>query len=221
MTAIHEHYWLVHSDFFDTSGDYEPALDTKGRPKGAFCKCCRRVLDSWYPRHLEGWLRRNYHALLLPLSNAPMIHADIWRQLAVHCPSAVTGPVMVQEGDIDRFTLDWVTVLFPPSEIVHASGAPDPNPGRGRSLAPWPCEVCGQEHYFNMFRDMHLVRSRVPEGKSVFWERHNYLIVAEPLAETIDWSGYPDFRYERMPVLDRPLDGIRLRGDPDWSATGE
>lgn len=214
MTESYDFYWLINSDYRDTVGDYDPGIDSKCRPKSAFCKTCRHVLEGWYPRHVEAWLSKNYRAVLLE-DRVPLVHTDIWRQLAPYCPNAVIGPVWIQEGDIDRFSLDWVAVLFPANEIVYIRGGPT------SPLKPWICDVCGQQQYCNISGTRHLVRNRVPKGTAVFQDNCADLIIAEPIAQEIDWSGFPDMYYTRMPVLDRPLDGVRLLGDPDWTAMEE
>jgi hypothetical protein len=44
------------------------------------------------------------------------------------------------------------------------------------------------------------------------------LYVDEWLASTVDWGRFKDLELYPFPVLDKPLDGFQLPGDPDWSS---
>jgi hypothetical protein len=201
-------YWWISSWFEDYDFNAQRAF-----PRRAFCKACRRVVDDWYPRPLEACVEGVRRAVEIQC-DAPVVHADLWKQLAPHCPTAVCGHVREKIGTNENSTSAWTTVLFPPTEMIHVRGSVDPD--TQVPIAQRVCKTCGRQLYFAAF-DPHLVRAQVPKDRPVFMDRTGKLIVAEHLAKALDWSSFDDLRYERLPVRARPSDGMRLQGDPDWS----
>lgn len=207
-----EYYWCIASEYTDY-----PMHEAKPGPKAAFCRGCRKVVAGWYPRRTHAALPEVTRAvrILTEPGHVAVIHASLWRQVAQHCPDAIIGPVTVRSGDIDKFTLDWVTVLLPEKQLVHVRGTLRSDGIPARRV----CDVCGRQCYFAP-ENPHLVRCQLPKPGIVFMDHVCRLIIAESLAETLDWRGYPDMVNFRLPVLERPLDGLRLIGDPDWTTMG-
>jgi hypothetical protein len=204
-----EYYWWITSRYDDYDTCY-----ARPWPKTAFCRGCHDVVRDWYPRRIEASLPIVQRAVEIRTSpgHVAVVHADLWRQLRRYCPSAIIGPVTIRQGDLDKFTLDWVTVIFPHDELIHVRGTlrSESVPVRG------VCGVCGRQGYYAS-ENPHLVRCQVPKDRPVFMDHVCKWVIAEPLAQRLDWSGFPDLVYERLPVLERPLDGLHLIGDPDWS----
>lgn len=220
MSQIDEYYWRIRS----TYEDFE-MHEQKAMPKRAFCGECHRVVPDWYPRQIGFRLCNIKRAVLvyaqLSVTCVYVYHTGLWRQIEHLCPNAVIGPVTIQHKDgVDRFTLDWVTILFPTSHLVHIRGSFDTENARrgGHSgVSHYTCNTCNQFAYWAA-NDLHLLRHRLHSDRPVFMNPFGDLIIAESVAQSLDWSGFPDLKYDRLPVLDRPLDGLRLPGDPDWSA---
>lgn len=221
--ATHEYYWRIGTRI-DEWSNYEPH-EQRVTPQRAFCKKCYAVLDDWYPKPLEIELQNIDVVRAVSLSCGPsrrsrckarVIHADVWRQIAHLCPTAAIGNVSIWRGEFLRPADEWVAVRFPPSELVHVRGSYHP---QYASPAHGVCSACGRQKYFAT-HDPHLVRCQIPPDRPVFMDWNDYVIIAEPVARAMDWSGFPDFEYERLPVLDRPLDGLRLLGDPQWPPIG-
>jgi hypothetical protein len=206
-----EYYWWITSDYDDYDACY-----VRPWPKTAFCRGCNHQVANWYPRRIEVALPPVRRALLLlsQPGDVAVIHAGLWRQIERYCPSAILGPATMREGDLDKFTLDWVTVIFPQDELIHVRGTLRSESVPARRV----CDVCGRQCYYAS-ENPHLVRCQVPSNRPVFMDHVSKFVIAEPLAKTLDWSDFPDLVYERLPVLARPLDGLRLIGDPDWNTT--
>ena len=200
---MNDQFWWLSSSY----EDYD-LHEQIGAPKKAFCRGCGGIDSGWYPRWLEAQLSGVSKAVQIQCK-APVFHSEVWVQISDLCASAILGPATIRDGDLDRFTLDWVTVLFPPNEVVIVRG-------RRKHAVHRICGVCERQLYFPA-HDPHLVRCQIPRDKAVFLDHTNRLIVASDVAEQLDWSRFPDLKYEILPVLEEPLDGLRLLGDPDWS----
>jgi hypothetical protein len=218
MTNEYGRYWNVYSNY----EDYE-MHEQKAGPKRAFCRACERVVQDWYPRPIEANLMGVRRAVTIATRRigAYVLHADLWRQIAPMCPSAVIGPVTARRGDLDAFTIDWVTLLFPSDEHVHIRGRRPylENPDDYADIIHRICSECNREIcYTANSENFHLVRATIQPMRPVLMNSFRDLLIAEEVARTLDWSGFPDLRYDVVPVLERPMDGLRLQGDPDWSA---
>jgi hypothetical protein len=64
-------------------------------------------------------------------------------------------------------------------------------------------------------RPAYLLRRQLSDAL-VYQGRSGAFFLAEAVVSEIDWTHFPDMRVQRIDVLDRPLDGRRLPGDPDW-----
>lgn len=192
--------------------------EQKVMPNRAFCKGCNEIFDYWYPKPIEIEMQNVERAVSLSCGGRyKVLHHDIWRQVAHLCPTVVFGKVSVWKGEFLHPTHEWVAPMFPPSEMVHVRGSYTPDQSITGGISHHVCTKCNRQLFYAS-HDRHLVRCQIPDGRPVFMDRLNDLIIAEPIAQQMDWSGFPDFVYDRLPVRDRPLDGMRLLGDPDWSA---
>lgn len=222
MTDLYEYYWLIGTRIDDIS-EYHPH-EQKAGPKRAFCRMCKDVLDDWYPKTLAVELQNVDRAVSIRCGPSRknracirIIHADVWNQIAHLCPTAVRGEVSLWEREFLVPSTEWVCVLFPPAEQVHIRGSYTPERSITGGVAHHVCPGCHRQRYYAC-NDQHLVRCQVPKNKSVFMSRIGDLVIAEPIAQAMDWASFSDFEYQRLPVLEKPLDGMRLIGDPDWSA---
>jgi len=81
------------------------------------------------------------------------------------------------------------------------------------------CKVCGTVRSAGSSRPPDYVLSHQLDDR---WAYPKYisgpLLLTQELVDQIDWSRFPDARLYPYPVFDRPIDGQRLPGDPDWDA---
>ncbi|MCW5766930.1 MAG: hypothetical protein KIT68_13255 [Phycisphaeraceae bacterium] len=219
MTHDGEYFWEIFS-----SDDSYHSMQAWMRPRKAFCRRCGVQHPDWYPRAVEGCLEGIRSRPMYILATGDRKHSGygiicsvrLWRHLAPHVPEAIVGRVFDRDKSrAETLNEAWVIPWFPEWLRVLVRASRPPGPPRAPTM-PEVCTECGRPRYTAAW-DPHLVRARLPPGRPVLATPHsgNFLI-AESLAKTLDWSEFPDLTYERLPVLDRPLDGLRLEGDPPW-----
>ena len=204
MKHLAEFYYRLHSSY----DDYD-SCSARARPKSAFCRGCHQVTRDWYPRHVEVALPTVRRALRIQTSpqRVTVLHSDLWQAIEGNCTGAVIGPVTMRAGDLDRFTLSFVTVVCPDDHLVHVRSR-DPVVCR-------MCDECGRQLYVASDEARHLVGTQLLHAHKVLLDHLNYVLVTETLLHTLPLDLFPDLVLERLPVVDRPLDGFRLAGDPD------
>lgn len=188
----------------------------RGAPKRAICRGCRSIVSDWYPKSVDAELTDEVGLGLWICCDVTVIHAELWIQILRHCPSAVVGRVFRGAGESKKLAHEYVTVLFPPSEMVRVRGSWN-NRAYNTEPSHRVCQRCGRQRYFAV-NDPHLVRSQIPSGRLVFADWCNRLVIKKSLADVLDWSLFPDRELQPLPVFERPLDGLRLLDDPDWDA---
>lgn len=207
MTNERQLYRWIQSQFEDYDFD-----DQLIGPKRAFCKACGRLSPQWFPRPLEAVLTAVDTAIYIFCirhGRWTVLHRDLWVQLQPHWPDAVPGPVSLRSAGQVEPSPDWVAVCAPPAQSVVIRGSYMP--------AHRVCPVCHAQLYYCP-HDPHLIAGTIPSETPVFYGSGNEVVIAESLARSLDWSMFPDMKYDVLDVRDRPGDGLRLLGDPDWDA---
>lgn len=175
---------------------------------GAVCPACHCIRDGVYPKPIEARVRGRGRAAF---TYAPGIGTGIFRTdlLDVLRPAlrgAVLGPVRTVGGE--RVDL-LVTCYVPPEHrlFVRSVG------GRTRY---GPCKTCGRFLRLDWTGGSDFVIERDLAGADVRQDDGGFLYVSEHLAAGIDWTPWPDIRFEPIDVLVWPPDRKRLPWDPEW-----
>lgn len=63
-------------------------------------------------------------------------------------------------------------------------------------------------------RPAYLLRHELSSAH-VYQGAHGKLFIDEYAKGLVDWSRFPDLQLKQIDVLERPLDGLVLPGDPD------
>lgn len=132
-----------------------------------------------------------------------IIHARLLDVLSKHMDDFAFGDVYNERDEVVR---DYRT--------FYSSTYIEP---RGQSGSTWrTCPGCSRVMY--SWKGEPYVLSKDLDDRHVYHDVICSVYVDEYLASAIDWRKFKDLKLVPFPVLDRPLDGLRLPGDPDWDA---
>jgi len=177
-----------------------------------FCTQCKKLKRSGYPEPVDAWIReieRNISIHGLCDMRLGLIHVRLLERLRPFMEGFVFGNVYrVKDPEDTRGrllashrTLYADRIIFPrPSKDVQNHG---------------DCPECGlirlggKQKYF-VLNDL--------ANRHVWESTLSCLYVSQTVVDAIDWSEFKDLELRPIPVLDRPLDNLRLPGDPDWEA---
>jgi len=171
------------------------------------CRGCVRLRRGLYPRPIDVRLRqigsRRRSVTFVSQVGIGIIHRRLLDRLGEYLTDFALGEVYDQQGArID----DFRTFYSRHPIIVRGSAGSEVK----------CCPLCGEIFYPRKGAPYVLRHQLGPQH--VYQAGMTY--VDEWLAARIDWSKFRDLELVAYPVRDRPEDGLRLPGDPDWSAMG-
>ncbi|MCB9844672.1 MAG: hypothetical protein H6811_01615 [Phycisphaeraceae bacterium] len=140
-----------------------------------------------------------------------IVRSDLWRLLQPHLAHYVLGRcVHVGLGEVIR---GYSTVYTPIEYSTYTRGE--------RGAKYYVCKHCGLPHLEADGTEsllQYFIRGHLRGRHAAQVGCHGTFIITPWLRDQIDWSQFPDIELGVYPVLDRPLDGRRFPGDPDWDA---
>ena len=172
------------------------------------CPSCRGLDLTLFPRPIDAYLKTDPgHRVtgLVSFTRIAIFHRDFVMQIAKHLDGFALGKVYGPEQTINPLYQTCYT-----DSIIVLRG--------DRNAKYYVCKECGWVK-LNMGGQRHryILKKHLPRS-FVFQVDTMDLLLAEDLADLIDWSPWPDVRLDKVKVIDRPFDKHRLPGDPDWDA---
>jgi hypothetical protein len=175
-----------------------------------FCKDCEKVDRRRYPEPIDITLDiipRNMSVGEAHFAVLGVIHVRLLEVLL---------PYMTMGGFVFGRCFDHKGRLLEDYRTYYADRVINV---RGAEGSSWGlCRRCGALWYHP--RSLVYVLSRELDEHHLYQDAFCGLYVDQWLSENLDWPVFDDFSLSAIPVLDRPLDGFRLPGDPDWSSGG-
>lgn len=175
----------------------------------AFCKECNTVNRDCYPQPVDAHLKYIPPGMSIGCVSwavVGIIHVRLLEHLSDYFGPFAMGQVYDRDGALMAEYRTWY-------------GRPFIQP-RGEIGSKWrACAECGRVFY-NWEGDPYFLSYEVGTDH-IYHDAGCRLYVDDWLAQRLDWSEFTDFELYPFPVRDTPLDGLRLPGDPDWSARGE
>ncbi len=147
----------------------------------------------------------------LALSDVLALHEKFYKAIARWLVGCVRGSVHhVTEKGV-RTKLPYVTVWTPPHNRLDIN--------RGEWSRHNVCPECGCITALN-FNDKWSAVESALDNRLAYLSNREYLILDQQLMDRLDLrKKFPDLRTRRVPVLEKPLDGDVLPGDPGWTGT--
>jgi len=177
-----------------------------------FCTQCERLKRARYPEPIDAWIReieRNRSVGGLRDMRLRLIHVRLLERLRPFLEGFVFGNVYrVKDAE------DTKGRLLATHRTVYTDPIIFPRPAKDAE-DHGNCPECGLNRlggYPNYIVLNDLANRHV-------WQCDlSWLYVSQTVADALDWSEFKDLEPRPIPVLDRPLDNLRLPGDPDWEA---
>lgn len=178
------------------------------------CKQCRSASAAWraHPVALDVEVIKAPRGPISTIGGgcfASVLRADLARVLAPHLPRPLFGKVAVRKPTATDHPGRWVSCV----------------PGEGRGIdverGLYCCHVfcklaCGNSGNWIGWASGAVVRRTIGDRLAFFSNRLD-IFVTDALVEKLDLKKkFPDLRYYEYDVVEEPLDGEVLPGDPGW-----
>lgn len=133
---------------------------------------------------------------------------DLWKILGAHLPEAVVGTVTTVPPATQPAQA-YQTFWMPAERRIDIN--------RGEDSWHALCPECGSIAPQN-FNDKEAVLFRSLDDRLVYMSNRNYLLLDGDLIDKLELrKKFPDLRFRRIRIVDEPLDGDVLPGDPGWT----
>ena len=170
---------------------------------------CAGVRSRFYGEPVNVPLVRRTGATIMFGPMALIVSIDLYRKLCPEMPEHVQGQCYLTGSE--QIIEEYVTVYSSPQIAAHVRGGI----GSNYRLCPH-CSSPFVEGDGTESQPEYLL-SRAFDGHAVAQVgNHGSFVVTREFASTIDWTDYGDLVLYKYDVLDRPIDGARLIGDPIW-----
>lgn len=204
-------YFALSSNKFSSNG----AILAPSHWRRILCEKCRRFLPDAERAPITVQLSEQPLGLggLVGGARVSVFHRDLFRQLEEHVGERhVAGPVVRADG---REWPDYVSCYT--THPVYLRGARPTTTVFQRIARSYICAQCGWAHTLYAEPPRYLL-SWMLDGRLMYQEATGSMFIEERVVDSIDWTLFPDAELEPILVLDRPLDGLRMPDEPDWSA---
>lgn len=180
-----------------------------------FCKYCRSVNRSLYPRPLDVVLLADpprTWTIGEPFRVGISIYrADFAEIIRKAVPRFVAGRCLLPNGQVIR---DYVTLYSDKAVLMRGD----------RETTTKVCKLCGSVWsdlvMINPGRPAYLLRHQLT-GDLFYQGESSPDFMEDELVGCIDWHRFPDLEVLDVDTLDIPLDDRRLPGDPDWDSVSK
>lgn len=136
------------------------------------------------------------------------IRNDLWTLLKPHLSTAIVGTVKLALAG-KKAGLPYVTVYLPGQLRIDVN--------RGEDAWHTQCPECKMITPEN-FSDKKTAVSYTLDDRLVYFSTRDYLLLDGELVDQLDLRRrFPDLRFRRIRIVDEPLDGDVLPGDPGWT----
>lgn len=142
-------------------------------------------------------------------ANPRLLCRSLYELLRPHLRNILVGKCFVANPSTPVQDSGYVTICSPPIRCIEAH--------RGLNCRHVQCSDCGR--FFNRvgWADGGIVRSEL-DDRRVYQSHEGRVFVDDALVEELSLrEKFPDLRLYRYDILDKPLDGDTLRGDPGWT----
>jgi hypothetical protein len=115
------------------------------------------------------------------------------------------------DDDTGRTYEDYVTVYTPIPFGAYLRGRPEDKYKF--------CPHCGAHDVFSVDPNIreYFARSTLAPWRDAYQEHtHGTFVITSKLRDQIDWSRFPEISFYEYPLIDEPIDGRTLAGDPDY-----
>jgi hypothetical protein len=216
--------WLLSSpeEAICFSEEYDQYFQDKIRCHGSmfdgkdyrFCTCvCDEFNRMRRPLDVEVIDVPTTSIVSIGMADARALRIDLFKVLKPHLKHAITGSVWHIDGAGKRSKLPYVTIWTPPRYRIDIN--------RGEWSRHNVCPLCGVISPLN-FNDKQAVAAWALDERMVYLSTREYLIIDLRLMEKLDLKArFPDLRTIRVRVIEKPLDGDILPGDPGWTGKFE
>lgn len=131
--------------------------------------------------------------------------AELFRILSPHFVRMAVGRCLDEAG---RSMQDYIS--FYSNQIIYVRG--------GAFCEVVSCDECNRILYTHKGRTRRYVVRHQLTGQDVYTDYMNCILISENLYKAHPWSSFRDLELYEVPVLDMPIDGKVLPGDPaEWA----
>jgi len=200
---------------FDDLEENVQDWDWVDRMKDAGLGCgdgCGSVHPSYFPRPVDVQVQRCPRKTYVPKVFANLFRKDFFELVSPHLRGAVVGRCIKVSHGKRTVCEDHVSCYSDRAEsrLVLRGG-----PGSRYET----CDVCGRDRSSGSTKEPRYILSHQLDGRLAYQEGvSGTFLLTQQLVDEIDWTRFPDLSLYPYPVFDRPIDGQRLPGDPDWDA---
>jgi hypothetical protein len=176
--------------------------------KNRGCKGCGALGPRFYPRPLDVEFVRRPRGLVC--SAAPTwVYREAYLNLVLpHLADAVVGHCYLGSGSARKVIPEYRSFYSGPGEQIIMRGS--------ASVRYRICEVCGIVRTEGWDPGPQYFLSHQLSDRLAYADQGDLIWLTEELVDRIDWAQFRDAEFFPHPVFDRPIDGKRLPGDPDW-----
>lgn len=172
-----------------------------------YCPECGGIRPEWKPRPINVVLKDIECPMITCIIRGADItkifQKDLIETVRRHFACQIVGQCHVEVDGAP----DYVTCYSTRTIFVRG--------GKGEGY--WICPVCGKHSRDRLKRPDNVLR-RDLDDSLVFQDAYQRMYFRQALVDEIEWSKFRDAELEKIRIVDRPLDGKRLPGDPDWDA---
>lgn len=135
---------------------------------------------------------------------------ELRRLLEPYLPHTLWGPVYFSTRPDQKLELPYSSWWTPQGHCII---------GNRNLLARHEMCVCGSILNANVNAKEAVLRRYLDE-RLLYTDQSNLFIIDEELVRTLDLRvRFPNLEFWRLPIIDKPLDGQILPGDPGWNGT--
>jgi hypothetical protein len=147
----------------------------------------------------------------LMMNTSPNIMRNELREsLSPHLPHTLWGPVYFSTRPDQRVELPYSSWWTPPQYCIVENR---------NLLACHRLCACGSIVDTNVNAKEAILR-RYVDDRLLYTDTSNLFIIDDVLVRSLDLrTKFPDLKFVRLPIIDKPLDGQILPGDPGWNGT--
>lgn len=170
-----------------------------------FKKAFRRLAE---PFQVEIINRPRTAIISIGMSEVRGIRQDLWQELNPFLPDAIVGKVKVVPPGRQP-AQPYLTVWMPADRRLEINRGED----SWHTQCP-ACKVIAPEN----FSDKQTVLTTSLDERQVYFSNRDCLLLDGDFVDQHDLrKRFPDLRFRRIRIVDEPLDGDILPGDPGWT----
>jgi hypothetical protein len=177
-------------------------------------ECCGRgcgsVVPRLYGKPVDIPFVRRPSGPLIRCPMAAIVRRDLFEAISPCLREHVLGVCVERES---RTVYDeYLTVYTPVPHGAYLRGRRQDRYGYCRHCGTHRLQGVGYEGDFIYF-----ARSTLQPWRDAYQVgTHSTFVITSKLRDQIDWSQFPEINFYEYPLIDEPIDGRTLAGDPDY-----